>query len=232
MKHMTRKATRHVSQNEGLIFRFRDLLLAGAIDFAQPNVVIGGGFTQCAKIAGLAAAFNVPIANGGAWGFHNMHLQAGVANGTLVEHHHLAVELCRQIYRDLPMPVSIGREEGNVLRLNDERVSRFHAKVQLDGNDVILTDLESTNGLRVNGDPVQIRRLQAGDTEGALACIEDMLRMAPDQAELWRQAAALNQRLDRVAAAVRCLERCLLLVPGEAGTRIRALMEGLRGRLN
>ena len=91
-------------QNEGLLFRFRDLLLREAIDYAQPNVVISGGYTQCLKIAGLAAAFNVPVANGGAWGFHNMHLQAGVANGTLVEHHYLAVELCRQIYRDLPDP--------------------------------------------------------------------------------------------------------------------------------
>jgi L-alanine-DL-glutamate epimerase-like enolase superfamily enzyme len=91
-------------QNEGLMFRFRDLLLREAIDYAQPNVTISGGFTQCQKIAALAAAFNVPVANGGAWGFHNMHLQAGVANGTLVEHHYLAVELCRQIYRDLPMP--------------------------------------------------------------------------------------------------------------------------------
>jgi L-rhamnonate dehydratase len=91
-------------QNEGLLFRFRDLLLAEAIDFAQPNVVITGGYTQCVKVAALAAAFNVSIANGGAWSFHNMHLQAGVSNGTLVEHHYLAVELCKQIYRDLPMP--------------------------------------------------------------------------------------------------------------------------------
>jgi L-alanine-DL-glutamate epimerase-like enolase superfamily enzyme len=91
-------------QNEGLAFRFRDLLLHQAIDFAQPNVVISGGFSQCLRIAGMAAAFNVPVANGGAWGFHNMHLQAGVANGTLVEHHYLAVELCRQIYRELPAP--------------------------------------------------------------------------------------------------------------------------------
>jgi len=68
-----------------------------------------------------------------------------------------------RVYRDLPVPVSIGREEGNGLRLNDERVSRFHAKIQLDGDDVIMTDLESTNGTRINGDPVQIRRLQAGD---------------------------------------------------------------------
>lgn len=71
-----------------------------------------------------------------------------------------------RVFRELGMPVSIGREEGNVLRLNDERVSRFHAKVQVDGDDVIITDLESTNGTRINGDPVQIRRLQAGDRVG------------------------------------------------------------------
>jgi L-alanine-DL-glutamate epimerase-like enolase superfamily enzyme len=91
-------------QNEGLAYRFRDLLLKEAIDYAQPNVIITGGFTQCVKIAGMAAAFNVSIANGGAWGFHNMHLQAGVANGTLVEHHYLAVEMCRQIFVGLPAP--------------------------------------------------------------------------------------------------------------------------------
>src|SRR5437660_11789490 len=68
-----------------------------------------------------------------------------------------------RIYRDLPTPVTIGREEGNVLRLNDERVSRFHAKVQLDDEDFIITDLESTNGTRVNGTVVQIRRLRFGD---------------------------------------------------------------------
>ena len=91
-------------QNEGLAFRFRDLLVNEAIDYAQPNVLISGGFTQCAKVAGMAQAFNVSVANGGAWGFHNMHLQAGVANGTLVEHHYLAVELCRQIFNGLPEP--------------------------------------------------------------------------------------------------------------------------------
>jgi L-alanine-DL-glutamate epimerase-like enolase superfamily enzyme len=91
-------------QNEGLAFRFRDLLMREAIDYAQPNVLISGGFSQCVKIAGMASAFNVSVANGGAWGFHNMHLQAGVANGTLVEHHYLAVELCRQIFTGLPEP--------------------------------------------------------------------------------------------------------------------------------
>ncbi len=91
-------------QNEGLAFRFRDLLTAGAVDVVQPNAVITGGYTQCAKIAGMAAAFNVPYANGGAWAYHNMHLHAGLANGGLVEHHYLATECYRQIFDGLPEP--------------------------------------------------------------------------------------------------------------------------------
>lgn len=71
-----------------------------------------------------------------------------------------------RIFRDLPTPVTIGREEGNVLRLNDERVSRFHAKIQQDNGDIILTDLESTNGTKVNNAVVQIRRLRPGDRIG------------------------------------------------------------------
>jgi pSer/pThr/pTyr-binding forkhead associated (FHA) protein len=66
-------------------------------------------------------------------------------------------------FRELSTPISIGREEGNVVRLNDERVSRFHAKVQADNEEIILTHLESTNGTRVNGTVVQIRRLRPGD---------------------------------------------------------------------
>src|SRR5919198_3363064 len=71
-----------------------------------------------------------------------------------------------RVFRDLMIPVTLGREEGNLLRLNDERVSRFHAKVQQEDGDVIITDLESTNGTRVNGAPVQIRRLRPGDQIG------------------------------------------------------------------
>jgi pSer/pThr/pTyr-binding forkhead associated (FHA) protein len=71
-----------------------------------------------------------------------------------------------RIFRELPTPVTIGREEGNLLRLNDERVSRFHAKIQHDNGEIILTDLESTNGTRVNGNVVQIRRLRPGDRVG------------------------------------------------------------------
>ena len=66
-------------------------------------------------------------------------------------------------FEGLAMPVTIGREEGNVIRLNDERVSRFHAKIQEDHGHIVLTDLDSTNGSTVNGEPVQLRILKAGD---------------------------------------------------------------------
>ncbi|GAB4135427.1 MAG: FHA domain-containing protein [Planctomycetaceae bacterium] len=68
-----------------------------------------------------------------------------------------------RVYADLPTPITLGREEENAIRLNDERVSRFHAKVQSDGDRVILTDLQSTNGTRVNGHPIQMRVLRIGD---------------------------------------------------------------------
>lgn len=68
-----------------------------------------------------------------------------------------------RVFRDLNIPVTIGREEGNALRLNDERVSRYHAKIQTEDGDIIVTDLDSTNGTRVNGSTIQIRRLRPGD---------------------------------------------------------------------
>jgi regulator of sirC expression with transglutaminase-like and TPR domain len=80
---------------------------------------------------------------------------------------------------------------------------------------------------------IMSRRMQGGDLSGALACTEDMLRIAPDHADLWRQAAVMNQRLDRVGAALRCFERFLILVPeGDAASRIRGAMDELRTRLN
>src|SRR6478735_3114153 len=68
-----------------------------------------------------------------------------------------------RVYEDLPTPVTIGREEGNLLQLNDERVSRFHVKIQEDQDKLVITDLESTNGTKVNGEDIQLRILRYGD---------------------------------------------------------------------
>ncbi|MGB0555256.1 MAG: enolase C-terminal domain-like protein, partial [Alphaproteobacteria bacterium] len=91
-------------QTETLAYRFRDFITERAVDVLQPNVVIGGGYTQIQKVAGMAYAFNMPIDNGGAFPFHNMHLHAGVMNGGMVEYHHVSVECCKAFLKGLPEP--------------------------------------------------------------------------------------------------------------------------------
>jgi len=77
------------------------------------------------------------------------------------------------------------------------------------------------------------RRLNAGDIEGGLQCTEDMLRIAPDQAELWRQFGGLNQKLDRIVAARSAYQRFLDLVPeGASANAVRAQLEILKSMLS
>lgn len=45
---------------------------------------------------------------------------------------------------------SIGRSEKNHICVFDKKSSRFHCKVIVNGRDLIVEDLSSTNGLRVN----------------------------------------------------------------------------------
>ena len=66
-------------------------------------------------------------------------------------------------FESVPTPLTIGREEGNPIQLNDERVSRFHVKIQEDQDKLVLTDLQSTNGTKVNGENVQLWILRHGD---------------------------------------------------------------------
>ncbi len=66
-------------------------------------------------------------------------------------------------FAEVATPLTIGREEGNAIQLNDDRVSRFHLKIQEDQNKIVLADLESTNGTKVNGETVQLWILRPGD---------------------------------------------------------------------
>jgi regulator of sirC expression with transglutaminase-like and TPR domain len=80
---------------------------------------------------------------------------------------------------------------------------------------------------------IKVRRLRDGDLAGAAACTEDMLRIAPDAAALWREAGLMHQRLGHITAAIMSLERFLELSPdGPQAGRVRGLLEELRQRLN
>ena len=68
-----------------------------------------------------------------------------------------------KVFERLPTPVTIGREEGNSIQLNDDRISRFHLKIQDDHDKIVATDLESTNGTRVNVEEIHVRIVRSGD---------------------------------------------------------------------
>ena len=68
-----------------------------------------------------------------------------------------------RVFDRVPTPVTIGREEGNSIQLNDERISRYHLKLQDDNDRIVATDLESTNGTKVNGETIQVRIVRDGD---------------------------------------------------------------------
>ena len=68
-----------------------------------------------------------------------------------------------RVFQNLNPPITIGREEGNTIQLNDERISRYHVKIQEDHERLVITDLESTNGTKVNNEDVQLRILRFGD---------------------------------------------------------------------
>ena len=59
--------------------------------------------------------------------------------------------------------VAIGRHESNDLQLRSRTVSNYHAEILGEGNDLLLRDLDSTNGTYVNDERVQERRLKSED---------------------------------------------------------------------
>ncbi len=56
----------------------------------------------------------------------------------------------------------IGRGSDADVRLSRHGVSRRHAEIRLEGDDVVFVDLGSTNGSMINGRPVERRPAQPG----------------------------------------------------------------------
>jgi len=93
-----------------------------------------------------------------------------------------------KVYQDLEPPLTIGREEGNDIQLNDERVSRCHFKVQRDNDRMVLTDLDSTNGTKVNGTECQLKILRHGD----LIAVGRSLMLVGSESEIAARLAVMG----------------------------------------
>ena len=103
------------------------------------------------------------------------------------------------MFKELTTPITVGREEGNSVRLNDERISRFHAKIQFDQGDMILTDLDSTNGTRVNGQLVHVHRLRHGDCVHlgrSVLLFGSLEEIAARETHMAAHQAVLSEKLD------------------------------------
>ncbi len=93
-----------------------------------------------------------------------------------------------KVYEDLEPPLTVGREEGNDIQLNDERVSRCHFKVQRDNDRLVLTDLDSTNGTKVNGVECQLKILRHGD----LIAVGRSLMLVGSESQIAARLAAMG----------------------------------------
>lgn len=65
---------------------------------------------------------------------------------------------------DLEEPqITVGRAEDNMIRVEHASVSSHHAQFTLEAGGYVLRDLNSTNGTRVNGEPITMHRLEGGE---------------------------------------------------------------------
>src|SRR6516164_2404429 len=80
---------------------------------------------------------------------------------------------------------------------------------------------------------LKARLLQAERHERGVGVVETMLMLAPDLAELWREAGMLHARLGNMRAAAAALEQFVLRAPdGMARHQAAAMLQQLKAKLN
>jgi HD-GYP domain-containing protein (c-di-GMP phosphodiesterase class II) len=93
-------------------------------------------------------------------------------------------------------PATIGRDPTSVLQIDDDRVSRYHARIKKRDKLYIIEDLQSRNGTYLNGENVTNciissgDRVLIGDTEFVFLTPETQVDLATEMAELEHFALA------------------------------------------
>jgi two-component system cell cycle response regulator len=68
-----------------------------------------------------------------------------------------------EMYRLEEGETFLGRGQTATVKLNDDGISRKHARIFQSGGEVVIEDLKSANGTNVNGTPVEMQLLKDGD---------------------------------------------------------------------
>ncbi len=80
---------------------------------------------------------------------------------------------------------------------------------------------------------IKVRRLQGGDLAGGMTALESMLRLAPGDWRLWREAAVLHLRVGNLHAAMLALDQVIDLAEGqEARFEAAQAKQAIAAKLN
>ena len=173
-----------VESVQGVAFAARDLELPAALSVrldGEPGVAAQGALRERALVRRRGLGF---------WPALGLALLAAGAAGGVV------LRWRRRSFGELVMrrddgfavvrlrggEVSIGSAPRNTVTVADRRVSREHAVIALRGGKIILTDLRTTNGTCVNGQPVRTATLRDGDVIVLGGAVELVYRRSPPRA--------------------------------------------------
>ena len=122
-------------------------------------------------------------------------------------------------------------DRGRVVSL--EELGQRLTAIEPEGGDFVLRPMTDRDVLLRLENNVWQRRAKAGDVAGALAVLEDMALLAPEEPYILREAARLHYESGSLRGAIACLERLLPLARDtETASSTRALIDELRTKLN
>jgi hypothetical protein len=155
--------------------RFAPLLIAGAITLLL--IVAVGCFFLIRRLRETPAPAPEPVAVAaapvvsdstefiGKESLQNLTM-VSVRRPQLLPKAKLMVRPDREIPLSRAAPTIIGRDASLAAAVEDRQVSRHHAKITCEGEEFWIEDLNSTNGTRVNGVPIEKQKLANNDQIG------------------------------------------------------------------